>query len=330
MEQTDTWAIGVDLGGTKTEVARVNAEGRLEQRVRFKTDVAGGHAAVISELATAIRDLRINAKTPPVAVGVGIAGQVDESRGSVRFAPNLGWRDVPFGSILEKEVELPVIVMNDVRSATWGEWLHGAGRGCDDILCLFVGTGIGGGVVSAGRMIQGCTNTAGEIGHITIDLHGPRCHCRNTGCFEALAGGWAIARNAQEAIESDPQAGAGLLDRAEGILNSVTAKIVVEAAKAGDHLALRLMDQAADAMCAGAVSLINAFNPCRLILGGGVIEGMPRLVDRVREGIQTSALVTAISRLEVLPAELRDDAGVIGMAAYAIRRTAEEKRREAA
>ncbi len=330
MEQTGAWAIGVDLGGTKTEVARVNAEGRLEQRVRFKTDVTGGPAAVIAELATAIRDLRINARTAPVAVAVGVAGQIDETRGIVRFAPNLVWRDVPFGSILSQELDLPVMVMNDVRAATWGEWLHGAGRDCDDLICLFVGTGIGGGVVSGGRMIKGCTNTAGEIGHITIDLHGPRCHCRNTGCLEALAGGWAIARNAQEAIESDPSAGAGILARAEGMLNGVTAKIVGEAAKAGDHLARHLMNEAAAAMCAGAVSLVNAFNPCRLILGGGVIEGLPELVEQIREGVQTSALVTAIGRLEVMPAELRDDAGVIGMAAYALRAAADEKRGRAA
>jgi glucokinase len=330
MKQNGLWAIGVDLGGTKTEVARVNADGTLEQRIRFKTDVAGGHAAVIAEIVAAIKDLRINIKTAPAAVGVGVAGQIDEERGVVRFAPNLGWRDVPLGSIVSAELKLPVILMNDVRAATWGEWLHGAGMDCDDLVCLFAGTGIGGGVVSQGRMMKGCTNTSGEIGHMTIDLHGPRCHCRNTGCLEALAGGWAIARNAQEAIESDPFAGAALLERAEGIRSAVTARIVGEAAKAGDGLARHLMDEAAEALSAGAVTLVNAFNPCRLILGGGIIEGMPELVDRIRDGVHTSALTTAISRLEVIPARLGEDAGVIGMAACALHAAAKRRSKKEA
>lgn len=326
MAQTSAWAIGVDLGGTKIIAASVTAEGVLEQRILLKTDVKGGSAATTSDIITAAKELRKYYDTPPVGIGVGVAGQIDEQRGIVRFAPNLGWRDVPFGPALIAALDLPALIMNDVRAATWGEWLHGAGRGCDDLVCLFAGTGIGGGVVSGGRMITGCTNTAGEIGHITVDLHGPPCTCRNTGCLEAVAGGWAIARRAQEAITRDPSGGAFMLKKAEGVLAAVTAEIVGQAARAGDFLARRIMDDASRALAAGAVSLVNAFNPCRLIVGGGVIEGMPELVDRIREGVSKSALLTAISRLEVLPAHLHNDAGVIGMAACALRTAAEAKR----
>jgi glucokinase len=101
----------------------------------------------------------------------------------VQFAPNLDWHDVPLQADLNESLDLPVTVMNDVRAATWGEWLHGAGQGCADLVCLFVGTGIGGGVVSGGRMLSGCSNTAVELGHITVDLHGPLCHCGNWGCL---------------------------------------------------------------------------------------------------------------------------------------------------
>jgi glucokinase len=219
---------------------------------------------------------------------------------------------------LSRALKLPVAVANDVRAATWGEWLHGAGRGCDDLVCLFVGTGIGGGVVSGGHMMAGSSNAAGELGHVTVDLHGPPCHCGNTGCLEALASGWAIARRARQAIAADPSAGASLLDRAGGQPDAVTAKIVAQAAHAGDPLARQLIDEVATALIAGSVSFVNAFNPSRLILGGGVIEGLPELVQRVAQGVRQLALAAASTPLHVLPAQLHGDAGVVGAAALAM------------
>ena len=326
MAQTNTWAIGVDLGGTKIEIARVNAEGRLEQRILIKTDVKGGPSAVMSEIITAAKDLRKTAASPPEAIGVAVAGQIDEERGIVRFAPNLGWHDIPLGMTLSSALEVPVMLMNDVRAATWGEWLHGAGKDCNDLICIFAGTGIGGGVVSGGRMLTGCTNTAGEIGHITVDIHGPACTCRNTGCMEALPGGGPSPEQLRRPSSRMLSAGAYLLSLADGDINHVTAQLVGQAMQEGDPLAVRLMDDAARALTAGAVSLVNAFNPCRLILGGGVIEGVPELTDTIRKGVMSSALTTAINRLEIVRAELRHDAGVIGMAAYALRAIEQDRR----
>jgi glucokinase len=208
----------------------------------------------------------------------------------------------------------------------WGEWLHGAGQGCDDLICLFVGTGVGGGIVSGGHMLSGCSNTAGELGHIPVDLNGPDCHCGNHGCLEAHAGGWAIARRAREAIARDPEAGARLLQMAGGQPDDVTARIVAQAAHQGDPLAQKLVDEVAEALIAGAVGLVNAFNPCRLILGGGVMEGLPELLDRIDQGLRQRALAAARDPLRVLPAQLHNDAGVVGAAALALRRAAEEKR----
>ena len=313
------WAMGVDLGGTKVEVAQVDASGHLLQRLRRATDVKDGPGAIEAEILAAARELEANTGCPPAGVGVGVAGQIDAPAGIVRFAPNLGWRDVPLRADLVQALGLPVVVLNDVRAATWGEWLHGAGHGVNDLLCLFVGTGIGGGVVSGGRMLSGCSNTAGELGHITIDLHGPPCHCRNRGCLEALAGGWAIARRAQEAMATDPDAGAALLRLAGGSPAAVTAELVAEAAHAGDRLGQALVDEVATALTAGAVALVNAFNPCRLILGGGVIEGLPELVERVAMGVRERALAAASEPLQVLPAQLHGDAGVVGAAALAMR-----------
>ena len=261
--------------------------------------------------------------SPPAGLGVGVAGQVTAAAGVVRFAPNLNWREVPLQDRLNQALGLPVVVTNDVRAATWGEWLHGAGQGAEDLICLFIGTGIGGGVVSGGRMLEGCTNTAGELGHLTTDLNGPRCTCGHRGCLEALAGGWAIARRAREAIRDAPAAGQAFL-QAAGLKEpvapeDVNAGVVAAAARAQDPLARLLVDEVARALVAGTVGLVNAFNPCRLILGGGVMQGLPELLDRIDTGIRRFALTAATEGLQVLPAKLHNDAGVVGAATLAIR-----------
>lgn len=315
----EPWSIGVDLGGTKLEVAHVDAQGRVRQRLRKATNVKGGPSAIIEDVLGYVWTLREMSDSPPAGVGVGVAGQVEKDTGKVAFAPNLDWRDVPLQADLQRSIDLPVIVTNDVRAATWGEWLHGAGQGCDDLLCMFVGTGVGGGVVSGGRMLAGCNNTAGEVGHITVDMQGPPCTCGNRGCLEALAGGWAITRLARERVAADPDGGRLLLEMAGGQIEEINVATVARAVRGGDPLARQLMDHAVAALIAGATTLINAFNPCRLILGGGVITGVPELIGRIDKGVRGQALAAACSSLIVLPAGLRTDAGVIGAAALAIR-----------
>lgn len=320
----ESWAIGVDLGGTKVEVAAVDADGNILQRLKQPTRAETGPENIMAAIADMVRQVQGRGpKTPPAGVGVGVAGQVDAATGVVRFAPNLQWREVPCRERLQTDLKLPVVVTNDVRAAAWGEWRHGAGRGAQDLICLFIGTGIGGGVVSGGRMLAGCTNTAGELGHITTDLNGPPCTCGHRGCLEALAGGWAIARRAREAVRDDPAAGQAFL-HAAGLKEPVApadldARAVAAAARAQDPLARRLVDEVARALIAGTVSLVNAFNPCRLILGGGVMQGLPELTGRIEAGIRHSALNSATENLEVLPAMLVGVAGVVGAATLAIR-----------
>jgi glucokinase len=320
-----SWAAGVDLGGTKVEVAGVDRKGHLLKRMRRPTYVKSGRDAIESEILDAVRELEEDLGSKPAGAGVGVAGQIEAGTGRVRFAPNLDWHDVPFQSDLAAALGLPVVVTNDVRAAAWGEWLHGAGQGCDDLVCVFVGTGIGGGVVSGGQMLSGCSNAAGELGHITVALDGPPCHCGNRGCLEALAGGWAIAQQAQEAVAAKPDDGAAVLKLANGQHEAITAEIVSQAAKEGDALARRLLDEAAQALIAGAASLVNAFNPCRLILGGGVMEGQPEWIDLIEKGVRDRALAASLDPLQVLPAQLHNNAGVVGAAALAMRTLAERK-----
>jgi glucokinase len=270
---------------------------------------------VEAELIDALRQLRRTCEGPtPAAVGVGVAGQVDARSGVVYFAPNLGWREVPLQEELERALELPVIVTNDARAAAWGEWLYGAGQGGNDLVCLFVGTGIGGGMISGGRWLEGCSSMAGELGHITIVADGEPCHCRNRGCLEAYASGWAIAKRAQEAVRADPWAGQTLMALA-GSIGTITAATVSQAYRVGNLLARRIIEETGHYLATGVVSLVNAFNPCRVILGGGVIEGLPELIQIVQEEVQARALEAAVEPLGIVKAALDGDAGVIGAAA---------------
>jgi glucokinase len=318
MKPTDVWAIGIDLGGTKTDVGLVQSGGHIQRRLRRLTRVKSGPALIKADILATVRELLDSISSIPVGVGVGLAGQIDPKEGNVLFAPNLDWRDIPFRRDLSQALGLPVVITNDVRAITWGEWLHGAGEGCNDFICLFVGTGIGGGIVSEGKVLSGSTNAAGEIGHLVIDRSGPSCTCGNRGCLEAFAGGWAIARHAQEAVVSDPSAGRFLLEMVGGKPESITAETVARAAQTGDPLAKQLIDRVAEALIAGSVSLIHALNPSRLILGGGVIEGVPELVHRVAEGVFQRALAASTQGLEILPSKLKENAGIIGAAMLAI------------
>jgi glucokinase len=314
----ESCAIGVDLGGTKIEVALVDGAGNILKKLRLATQVAGGLIAIEAEIANAARELLQGADRKPLGIGIGVAGQIDPTNAIVRFAPNLNWHDAPLKADLQQQLNLPVALLNDVRAATWAEWLFGAGRECEDLICLFVGTGVGGSVVSGGRMLDGPSNSAGELGHMTVDLHGPACHCNNQGCLEAIAGGWAIARRAREAVAADPLAGATMRRMADNQAAALSAELVARAAHAGDPLAARIVDEVTAALIAGVVSLVNGFNPGRLILGGGVIEGLPELIERIALGVRSRALQVAVEKLQVLPAHFHNDAGVIGAAAFAM------------
>jgi glucokinase len=239
-----------------------------------------------------------------------------DSAGTVRFAPNLGWRDVPLQMRLEEALGVPVVIDNDVRAATWGEWQHGAGQGVDDLVCLFIGTGVGGGIVSGGRLLRGCRNTAGEVGHLTVVDGGRRCHCRNRGCLEAYVGGWAIAERAQKAVRASPREGQRLAALAGGI-EQVSATTVAQAYADGDPLACRLVEETSRYLAAGVVSIVNALSPCLVILGGGVIQGLPDYVSMVESAVREKALETAAEGLRILTAMLAGKAGVVGAAALA-------------
>jgi glucokinase len=307
--------VGVDLGGTKVETAVVDDSGRVVASRRHATDPDSGYKAVIEAIIESVNGF-VGAY-PVRGVGVGVAGQIDTATGTVRFAPNLKWNDVPLGPELSKGLGLPTVVINDVQAAAWGEFSHGAGKGATDMVALFVGTGIGGGIVEGGRLLKGDSGAAGELGHTTVVAGGRKCHCPNHGCLEAYAGGWAIADRAREAIVHDAAAGRVLL-RLAGSLENVTAAVVSQAFHDSDPLSVQLVEETGRYLASGIVSIVNGLNPSILILGGGIIEGTPELPEIIEPQVRARALPVALESLKLSRAALGNNAGVIGAAAIAL------------
>jgi glucokinase len=308
--------VGVDVGATKVATVLLDPDGRVLHADRRPTDASAGPAHVLETIARSVRSLGAPASEPAAAVGVGVAAQVD-SAGNVRFAPNLRWKDLPLGRDLSAALGAPVRVLNDVRAATVGEWTHGAARGQTDVVCLFLGTGLGGGVVSGGRLLTGATNTAGELGHLTIVHGGRRCTCPNSGCLEAYVGGWAIAERAREQARSDAAAEARLASAAGGSLDTLTARTVLRLAVEGDPMARRLLDETRGYLTAGLVGIVNAFNPSLLVAGGGVLDGAPDLFESALEAARPRVLPSAGEGLRGARAALGESAVAIGAAVWA-------------
>jgi glucokinase len=313
----EPWSLGVDIGGTKVALACVNAKGRILAKMKYPTRPQQSKEAIFEILIQSLKDLCAQMEGSPVSVGVGIAGQIIEKTGLLTVAPNLpSLNNFPIQQKLQEALKLPTFVLNDVKAATWGEWWHGAGKGHRDFVSLFIGTGIGGAIVSGGQMLTGQNNCAGEIGHMIIQMNGPGCTCGNRGCLEALASGWAIARQAHAAIQRAPEEGEAILKLAAG--ETVTAQHVVEAARKGDPLAMDLVDKAIQAIVTGSIGLVHVLNPARLIIGGGLGAALPGLLERVSEEVSRSALPAARESFGVVGAYLGEEAGVIGAADFAL------------
>lgn len=311
-------ALGVDVGGTKTEIILAGRGGRKVAEHRIPTEHERGAEATLARAAQAARDAFGAALADAAAVGVSVAGQVGP-RGVLLGAPSLGWTGADVRRLATAAFGLPAIVANDVRSATWAEWRLGGGRGVRDLLVLFLGTGVGGGAVIGGRLLEGAGGVAGELGHVTVIAGGRQCRCPNRGCLEAYCGGWAIEERARDAALAHHGGGEALI-RLAGSAEAITGESIAAALRAGDPLARTLIDDTGDVLGAALVGLVNALNPRRVILGGGVMDGFPELLERARAAVRAHALPAAVDRVEIIPAALRDDAPALGAADLALAR----------
>jgi len=305
--------LGIDLGATKVVSGLVAPDGTIVRHSGRHLHANDGPGGVIRTVARSARACLSDTTDRPIAIGVAVAAQVDPRTGTVVHAPNLGWRDVPLARRVSEELGAEVVVVNDARAATVAEWKHGAGVGALDMFFLTLGTGVGGSAVVGGRLVEGGSHALGEVGHTTVVVGGRKCHCPNWGCLEAYVGGWAIAERAQEAVRSDPSLGAALLARGGGTLAGITAQTVFQAHRAGDALAGRLVRETERFLADGAVGIVNAFNPSLLVIGGGLVAGMPEFLAVVESAVRARCQPPAAG-VRVVPARLIEDAALVGAA----------------
>jgi glucokinase len=250
-------------------------------------------------------------------VGVGAPGPVDFAAGVIVDPPNLpGFERVPLGALLGERLGLPVRLDNDANAAGLGEARFGAGQGASPLVYLTVSTGIGGAILIGGELLRGAAGAAGELGHLVIQPHGPRCGCGGEGCLEAVASGTAIAREARLGlVRGEPS----LLSKGLGNdLPGLSAKEVAEAAAQGDAFSLAVLDHAFTLLGLGVAGLVNALNPARVVVGGGLAALGDRLLDPIRAGILRHSNKVAAQSVTVVQAALGRNAGVVGAAALAM------------
>jgi glucokinase len=320
-DESSSWIVGLDIGGTNMVVGLVPFEGGPPLALRkLPTTPAGGGEDVVSRAAAAIRSavdevLRDTGQTREDVLGVGIGspGPLDRGTGIVLETPNLGWVDFPLRDLVSRAVGMPATLDNDANCATFGEWWLGAGRGSRFLVGLTLGTGIGGGLVIDGEIHHGASDAAGEFGHMTIDSMGRRCNCGNYGCLEAYASGPNIAARAVEGIRAGVES--VLVDLVDGALEEITAATVYEGVVLGDAYAQEVMNETAKFLAVGVANLINALNPDTVVIAGGVTRAGDHLFVPLLKEVRRRAFRSAVEACRILPAALPETAGVIGAAA---------------
>ncbi|UCD04687.1 MAG: ROK family protein [candidate division WOR-3 bacterium] len=297
--------IGIDIGGTNIKAALV-AGRKIEKRTRALTLANLGREKSIDQIISAIEPLRKKGK----AIGIGIAGIIDSKKGVVKYSPNLkGWKNVPLARILRAACGLPVYVLNDVNAICLGEWKHGAGQGHDNIFLFTIGTGVGGAAICEGRLLFGAHGFAGEFGHTTIKLDGPKCICGHRGHVERYAGAKYIVARAWRKIARHKSSLASY--------DILTPEIIARAAKEGDKVAREVFDDVGKYVGIGVANIIALFDPDIIIISGGIARAGRFLFEPIRNTVRRTVLGREHRRYRIVPAKLGDDAGTFGAALFA-------------
>jgi glucokinase len=263
------------------------------------------------------------------AVGIGAAGFVDAARATVLFAPHLSWRNEPLRDAIHQRLRLPVVVENDANAALWAEWRFGAGQGEDDLICVNLGTGIGGSIMIGGELQRGKYGVAGEFGHMQVVPGGHRCECGNRGCWEQYASGNALVREARELAVADSPVAQGLLNRVGRDPSNLTGPLVADAANDGDPTAIELFEEVGRWLGIGLANLAAAFDPGGFVIGGGVSEAGELLIGPAREAYRRQLTGRGFRpEARVVLAQLGNEAGLIGAADLAREHTRLFRRRK--
>ncbi len=306
---TNRAVLGIDIGGTKLAAGVVSAEGKVLSYVRELTPTnldAEGLLAFTVALAERARKESVEQSE---AVGIGCGGPMLFPEGVVSPLHIPVWVDFPLRARISEAFDLPTVLDNDAKAFALGEALFGAGRGARCMLGMVVSTGVGGGIVADGKLFDGASGNAGHVGHIIVSEGGPRCYCGGVGCLTVYASGTGLAERAREALGLEPESALAALSSED-----VTGKAVAEAADAGDTLAMRLMNDAALAVARGIAGVANLLDLDRVVIGGGVAQSGDLLFRPLEQELRRRARLAFSRNVEVRPAQLGTESGVVGAA----------------
>ncbi len=306
--------VAVDLGGTKVIAALVSQRGEVIARERAPSSAANGPQAVVARIITTIDGLLSNRGLnvrQVEAICIALAGIIDMEKGVNTTSPNiLAFEDIPLRDMMREHYGINSFLINDAKAAALGEHRFGAGKGVDNMLGVTLGTGIGGGIIIHGRLYFGQSGAAGEIGHMTIEVGGPRCSCGNTGCWELYASGTAMTREAERRLAAGEKS--SLYGKAR-----LTGEDVAAAAAQGDAVAQAAVERTANYLGIGLANLVNIFNPRMIVLGGGLSRMGETLFAPARKVVKERAFPLHSSAVSIVQSTLGDDAGLLGAAAFA-------------
>ncbi len=309
--------VGFDLGGTKMLAKAFDEDFKPLGSQRKKTKAHLGVDAGVERIVDTIREALEDAKRErPDAIGIGCPGPVDMERGVVLDPPNLGWSDVPMMKELEKAFSCPVVVVNDVDAGLYGEYQFGAARGSRTALGVFPGTGIGGGCIYDGSILRGSRCSCVEIGHVPVVPEGPLCGCGHRGCLETVASRLAVAAIAAKAVFRGEAP--ALQELAGTDLAEIRSGALAASIKAGDTVIESILREAARHIGKAIAGVIHLIAPDLIVLGGGLVEAMPKLyVEEVGRAAKDRVMKAYQGSFRVVATELGDDAGVLGAASWA-------------
>jgi glucokinase len=303
-------AVAADLGGTNLRTALIDRNGQIHHRLKHSTPHRADPQEIAGDLVTAVRECETAAAGIGRIVGVtaAIPGTVHVTEGTVMNAPNLPWLNgFALTAALQADLGMPIAIENDANAAAVGEHWLGAARGSGAMLMVTLGTGVGGGVILDGKLWRGIDGTAGEIGHVGVELNGPKCGCGSCGCVEQFASATAIVRQAHELLAQYP-------DSATAKLTPLTAAEVYRCGVEGDPLAIEVFRRAGTYLGMALASLINVLNPEVIVIGGGVAAGWDLFIDPLREQVKLRTFPEPGRRAQVVRAAYGDDAGLLGAA----------------
>lgn len=311
MAKIDKYAVGVDLGGTNIKIGIVSAKGKLVKSISIKTEAEGGPKHVISNIIGGIESILAKNKYKIQGVGIGCPGVVSIKKGIVENAPNLpGWKNVKLGPIIKEKIKYKVHLENDANAAAIGELIFGAGKKFDSFIMVTLGTGVGGGIVFNKKIFRGEFGAAGELGHISIDLNGPKCNCGSTGCIEAYAGNSYLKEQIRSELKN--YSNSIVWEIIDNDLGKVSPRVIQIASEKKDEYARFVIERMGKQLGSALASLSNLLDISTFIIGGGVAGFGKPLFDSVRLTVANRVLAPLRSRVLVIPAKLQNEAGIKG------------------